>query len=204
MPIFSPEGPQYISRVHQNGRLEDPKFRPDEPLYHRFRKDLIVAGKVTPLEILPFRSGSGPSVNRGKYSEPCDVLEPDCCDGHDRSQYRVLEFRVEDVPKQIEVNQQNGRNLRFCLKHVPHSTCFSHSEIRCYTEDESGVCIEPPPSVRRKLRAEVARRASIRDCIPSEGHAVQGAPPKPTLGTDSSRWLRLARCLRRIRTWLIG
>jgi hypothetical protein len=154
VPTFSPDGAEYIGRVHQNERQEDQVFLPSESLYHRFRSGQEVAGRATPLTLLPFDgTTTGPSVNRSKYSKPHDVLEPDCCDGNDRSTHKVLEFRVADLPDEIAVEDSSGRIFRFRPKHVPEAKCFAHSEIWCNRGGNVLDPIEvPPPTVSRVLK----------------------------------------------------
>lgn len=208
MPTFSPDGADYIARVHRNGRADDQHFEPDELLYHRVRPDSKVGGRSTPLDILPFKDDTGPSVNRGKYSRPYDVLERDCCEGHDRSQYEVLTFRVADVPKEIVLGDQTDRVFQFRLKHAPRECCFAHSEVWCNAGGDIWAPLERPPhSVRLKLRAAILQSLSTRTQsfvpVATEGAAspkIEGPAPPQAVADDAQNAVR--RGFRgRLRDW---
>ena len=143
MPIYSSDEHAYRARVHRNGRAVDPNFGADERLFRRYPKKALVNGKPVPLTILPLDSGV--SVNRGNYSEPQDVLEPDCCDGHARSGYVVLDIHVSDIPEMIVTEDGAERVFRFGLSHEPRDTCYPHSEIRCNQDGDIRRPHEEPP-----------------------------------------------------------
>jgi hypothetical protein len=159
MPIYNPDGPEFSERVHENGRTEDSDFPPTEALYRRYRENDLVDGKPTPLSAFRFDNNSGHSVNRSKYSEPQDVLEPDCCNGSVRIGYVVLELAVNDIPAAITSADETGRVYRFHMKHVPRATCFAHSEIWCNQQGSVREPYEKPPkNVRDVFAAELIRR----------------------------------------------
>jgi hypothetical protein len=200
VPTFSPDGAEYFARVHRNGRREDQAFLPSELLYHRFRSDQEVAGNATPLTILPFVGTTGPSVNRSKYSEPHDVLEPDCCDGHDRSTHKVLEFRVADVPDELAVADGSGRVFRFRVKHVPEAECFAHSEIWCNRDGNIFNPVEvPPKTVRLKLRALIQQRSSIRSFTPLPPTDLQAPVAEKRIGMFTQLFERVKTLFIRFR-----
>ena len=161
MPIFSPDELSYNQRAHRNERPENHEFTPNELLFRRYRENDLVNGRPTPLGF-SFAETTGHSVNRGNYSQPQDVLEPDCCDGHARSDCVVLEFNVADVPGELVSSDQTRHTYFFRLKHVPKATCFAHSEMWC---NQQGNIHEPyqypPKNVRDRFRAELIRRITL-------------------------------------------
>ena len=159
MPTYSAEGPDYIERVHQNGRQVNAEFEPQELLFRRYPERALVGGKPSPLSGLEFEETSGHSVNRGRHSEPADVLEADCCDGKLRSGYVVLDFQVKDIPESIAVPLEPARTYQFKMKHVPQETCFAHSEIWCNRSGDVEEPYErPPKTVRDLFRARLCSR----------------------------------------------
>jgi len=142
-----------------------PEFSPDETLYRRYREKDLVLGRPTPLGFkvgFAFKDGSGQSVNRSEFSEPKDVLEPDCCGGTFKAGFVVLVFIVKDVPEIIKSGNESECDFRFRLKHVPKPLCFAHSEIWC---NQSGIVDEPyevpPKNVRDRFRGELLRRIRL-------------------------------------------
>jgi len=173
VPIYSPDNEQYRLRVHQNGRAVDQNFGPAESLFRRYPRRWLLNGKPVPLT-MQFEDQSGISVNRSKYSEAQDVLEPDCCDGHVRAECVVLEFPTADVPPELRTEDGTNRTFRFPLKHVPQDTCYAHSEIWCNQEGDIELPYESPPKrVRDIFRAKLAARVAERD--PREFQPVNAA-----------------------------
>ena len=113
-----------------------------------------------------FEDESGISTNRSKYSEPQDVLEPDCCDGHHRPECVVLDILVSDVPTEIPAPDETGRLFRFRMAHRPCELCFAHTEIWC---NQSGDIEQPhqapPKQVKNLFRGELARRLAARPVL---------------------------------------
>ena len=105
--------------MYRRGRPVDPLFEPSENLYRRCQADQIV-GRILPQA---FRSPSF-SVNRGKYSEPQDVLIP----SYER--WGVAGFQVKDVPSRIV--SSGGTQFEFRIDHIPEEDNYSHSEVRTY------------------------------------------------------------------------
>lgn len=165
MPTYSPDGPLYHGRVRCNGRGTDPEFDTCEHLYRRYPRSYLKDGKPIPLT-MSFEDHSGISVNRGKYSEPQDVLEPDCCEGQGRPNCVVLDFLVSDVPGEIPVNDNSGRRFQFCLAHKPTDSCYAHSEIWCNEDGDPGKPYQAPPkSVRNLFRGELARKLAQQNVL---------------------------------------
>jgi hypothetical protein len=51
--------------------------------------------------LLNIQMEGGISTNRGRYSLPQDVLEPDCCDGNNRLGMVVLGLAVGGFPQSL-------------------------------------------------------------------------------------------------------
>ena len=94
--------------MYRRGRPVDPLFEPSENLYRRCQADQIVGGRILPQA---FRSPDF-SVNRGKYSEPEDVLIP----SYERWG-SIASFQVKDVPSRI--SSGGGTEFDFRVDHVP-------------------------------------------------------------------------------------
>jgi hypothetical protein len=121
VPFYSPENEEYYARVHRNGRDPDQHFGLEERPFRRYPEASLVAGKPVPL-VMQFDAGV--SVNRERFSEPQDVLEPDCCDGRPRPGHVVLALRVSNVPNAISTEDRSGRVFQFRPKHTPCETCY--------------------------------------------------------------------------------
>lgn len=166
VPVFSPDSQIYRDRVHCNGRAPDQLFNPSEHLFRRYPKERLTGGRPVPLS-MKFEDDSGISVNRGKYSAPHDVLEPDCCDGHPRVGCVVLDILVSDVPAEIATADGTGRVFRFKLKHRPkETTCYAHSEVWCNEHGDIEQPYQPPPkAVKNLFRGELARHLAKREVL---------------------------------------
>jgi hypothetical protein len=174
--IYSANQEIYLARVHQNGRLADQAFDRNECLFRRYPAKCLVNGRaVSPLAIA-FEANSGISVNRGKYSEPCDVLEPDCCNGSSRVDCVVLNIHCSDVPEQIPTTDGSGRIFRFRPFQKPLPRCFPHSEIWCNEQGDIGQEYqEPPKHIKNLFRGELAQRLATRDVLECNPR-VEGVP----------------------------
>jgi hypothetical protein len=141
--------------MYRNGRPEDQVFDGAELLYRRYLQEHLIDGKFSSVGFS--FEGTGPSVNRQKYSDPEDVLF--LPDGTFCDEYGVLEFAVWQVPARIE----GERSVYvFSPKHVPEDLNYAHSEVWCDTEEHTGRCVRPTKAVRKKLRAILGQRAFPR------------------------------------------
>jgi hypothetical protein len=173
VPIYSLDSDEYRARVHCNDRGEDQVFPLDELLFRRYPRAALVNGMPTPL-IIPIEENSGVSVNRGRYSLPQDVLEPDCCQNNTRPSMVVLEFAVEDVPTRIAAH---NREYIFAMKHVPEDRCYAHSEIWCNSSgDLQQPCEKPSKTIRDLFRAQLLSRMASMGRKPREFAAVNANP----------------------------
>lgn len=153
--FYSLSDEAYRARVHACGRMDDQNFAPDERLYRRIREEDLVNGEL-PSTALQFNELSGHSLNRGAYSQPQDVLEPDCCSGQKRDGCAVLQLAVHEVPTQIQ--GQDDTIFKFRMKHVPYAECYAHSEIWCNRTGEISEPYEMPARLIKNLfRGELGR-----------------------------------------------
>jgi hypothetical protein len=157
VPIYSPDDETYRQRVHANGRPRDQAFDPSDALFRRYPEKFLVDGKPVPvvMQAMKFDENSGISVNWGRYSEPQDVLEPDCCDGSRRQDCVVLTIMVSEVPSQVLTTDGSNRVFRFPLKHGPKAHCYAHSEIWC---NQSGDVDQPHESPPKQVKDEFRLR----------------------------------------------
>ena len=155
------DGAAYRERVHKNKRPVDIDFDPEELLYRRMSEKDFVEGEPF-ASALQFGATTGHSVNRGRYSEPQDVLEPDCCAGGIREGFLVVSFQVREIPEKLDTD--DGRKFYFRMKHDPEETCYPHSAIWCNQQgDISANYEEPPRTIKNRFRAEIARAIMRRD-----------------------------------------
>ena len=165
MPVYNPDGQPYRDRVHRNGRAPDQTFAPDEHLFRRYPRQFLHGGKPVPLT-MTFEDDSGISTNRSKYSQPQDVLEPDCCEGHHRPECVVLDILVSDVPTELMTTDDTGRVFRFRTAHRPKEECFAHAEIWCNEQGDIERPYQAPPKhVKKLFRAELAQRLAVRPVL---------------------------------------
>ncbi len=138
--------------MYQNDREAVPGFDGNELLYLRYYSGHFSGGQLLPAAI---RSQMKQSVNRGKFSEPEDVLfsETGEYDG-----LGVVEFRVADIPRKVE--QPDGPTYVFFMRHEPQATNYSHSEIWSDHFPPTGSFKSPSKTVSLEFRIRLCR--SIR------------------------------------------
>lgn len=122
-------------------------------LFMRYKRDYFVDGQLVHFGIrMP-----ATSVNRGRFSEPEDVLFSE--DGKYNG-LGVVEFPVSDVPKQI--SQANGPTYVFFMEHVPLETTteinYAHSEICSAHQNAPDRFREPSKTVEREFKARLCKR----------------------------------------------
>ena len=149
MPCSSEPGhPRY-----RNGDPEDQVFAREESLYRRYRAEHFQNRQLLPSAFRFPRQ----SFNRAKYSQPEDVLHPDCCDGKIlNSGWGVLECSSGDLPTPIA--GPDGRTFRFEVVHAPRECCYAHTELCCKA---GGEFVEPSPKVKEIFRVRLAQRMTI-------------------------------------------
>jgi hypothetical protein len=125
--------PSYPADLLWNGRAPDQNFDLDELLFYRV-PEVDDIGKIGSIDVI-FCPNT--SVNRGKYSKPVYSLYarmPKFLD------WRVMEFRVGDIPDELE--HPDKRRFQFRIAHDPVKPPeeldenYAHAEIRAWHKDE--------------------------------------------------------------------
>jgi hypothetical protein len=129
-----------------------PDFDGHERLYLRYGSEDFVAGQFAPAAIRFPKT----SVNRGRLSEPEDVLFAE--DGRYNG-LGVVEFEVSDIPATVAPEQ--GPSYTFFMEHVPHMDNYSHSEIWSDQTPRTGSYREPSRTVKLKFRIHLCQRITL-------------------------------------------
>lgn len=142
--------PEFPERLLRRGRPVDPVFEPEERLYRRLRViDVDLEGRIEPtsLESPDF------SVNRGKYSEPADVILSD-------SSHGIASFTVADVPESLLSAEEI--EFQFSVEHDPLDDNYSHSEVRSYKSGgRLGPRKKPPKAIKTLFRLSLVPKMEI-------------------------------------------
>jgi hypothetical protein len=145
------------------------EFTADELLYRRVAEAELTGGEVDPsrLNSITFDKDvkGAPSVLRGLFAVPADVLHSDCAGGKDVSHYLVYSLRVDDLPAALK--SDDGKCFSTYPLHQPERACGAHSVIAsCLAEDQSRAYVKLPRSARNDLRTKLAVRMK-RVLLPS-------------------------------------
>ena len=143
--------------MYRRGRPVDQEFEPSEQLYRRYKREHWVDNHFSNTG-LRFPDESGPSVNRGKYSEPEDVL---FSPSGEFNRWGVLKFRVADIPGPIEDGA--GCLYLFSARHVPEDDNYAHSELWAATAGEGAKPARPSSRVKKEFRVRLSQRITV--CI---------------------------------------
>jgi hypothetical protein len=149
-------------RMWRFGRKIDQEFDPAEALYRRCEKKDLVGGDENSQEVLSPLSVRFPdfSVNRGKHSEPEDVLIPSVGEPPDiYSQMGIVKFTVGLVRWEHRSDQVK---YQMKVEHNPADDNYSHSEVRVYKNGvyDSKLRIKSE-LMKKEYRARLAREAKI-------------------------------------------
>jgi len=139
-------------RLRRNGRPEDQEFLPEERLFRRYRREDYLGNQFSGLGFAFPKQ----SVNRGKYSNPEDVLfsNTDEFEG-----WGVLYFRAQDLPLRFP---PDVAQYTFYPRHVPDDEMYPHSEVWCDRLPQTGAYVEPASkSVRKLFRAFMSQRVRV-------------------------------------------
>jgi hypothetical protein len=138
-------------RLRRGGRAVDPDLSPDESFFRAVRRNDLHDGRLFP-DVIRFPY----SVNKGKYSEPADVIRSP----KPRPQSGVAEFKVGHVP--VDDVEIQAARYAFRVEHVPEEDNYAHSEIRLYKDGRFLGEEQPKPRpVRLQLRVLFADRVRI-------------------------------------------
>ena len=144
------------TRMLRNGRAEDPVFEPAEKLFRRYRLEHFLDGKFSNMGLSFDHSLS---FNREKYSEPTDVLFSDIDSDNDKFvSWGVLSLRVQDVPVFCPVERPE---CHIYPVHAPLENNFAHSELFCERLSAPGRYQQPPPAMRKLVRAILSQSITV-------------------------------------------
>lgn len=141
------------NRLLANRRKADPQFDPDETLYRRCPQTHVDNGKVNPAAI----EFPDYSVNRGRYSEPGDVLL-EKSDG-----FVAVSCEVRDVPLIVppEFKGDSSFEWTWAVMHEPLKYNFAHSEVRTYRDGVHSRKIKPPNGIKKWFRHVLSQRMAV-------------------------------------------
>jgi hypothetical protein len=138
--------------VHQDGLSVVDTFDDNEVLYRRY----VLAHFVDHVLVPQHFQFPRPSFNRSKFSQPVDVLHPDCCDGKVLGTgWGVLECLASDA--HVSAQSHDNKELVLHPKHRPLPTCYAHSELWCFSS-EGGTEVKPSTTVKEKFRIKLAKK----------------------------------------------
>jgi hypothetical protein len=143
----------------QNGRPVDPHFEPTEALYYRCTPGHVIndGQSLSPAGI----KFPNTSVNRGKYSEPEDVLiSPVDKPIPGIELMKIAVFSVQDVTFSITLPLP-AKSCDFKVEHVPLPDNYSHSEVRAYKDGKFEEKTSFGETVKKEYRARLAKVARI-------------------------------------------
>ena len=139
--------------MHKRGREAVPGFAGEELLYLRYMSQHFIQGQLLPQGI---RSQLKQSVNRGRFSEPQDVLFSETGEYNGLG---VVQFKVADIPEKVA--QPHGPAYVFLMRHEPEDENYSHSEI--WSDHETRTGGFRPPSRTASLSFRVMLCTAIRE-----------------------------------------
>ena len=146
-------------------RPADPVFAPDEPLYRRIKPQVLLqAAGLEGLDNAVLLSDVGfPdfSVNRGKYSNAEDVLQPN------HAQCGIVRFLAGDTPGPLtHPGERRGNTppvpstFEFRVEDDPIESNEAHAEVRTY-QNNARSAVKPPPTLRVEFRELLRRRMAV-------------------------------------------
>lgn len=143
------------------GLKPDPNFDPDERLYRRVKPDQIHEGIVLAAAVDDIQEQHPScSFNRGKYSDPRDVL----LDTH--PQYNRIAFLIAGNLPEPQPHPIDPKIIYdFRLEHLPEENNYSHSEVQVTKQGTPATRLKSP-ELRRHLREALAEKMSILDLTP--------------------------------------
>ena len=126
-----------------------PQFEPGEHLYRRYDPLHHRRGD----RLLPAALQSFPlSVNRGRFSQPEDVLFPD------NFGWGIASFKVMDVPEWLAPESGEPDRYDFRVTHAPEEDNYAHSEVCSFKNGCFDLDVNPPRAVRKRFRLILCER----------------------------------------------
>ncbi len=136
----------------RQGRPVDSTFQPEEKLYRRCISDHVLKKRVLP-EAFRFPDFS---VNRGKYSEPEDVLVSSAGNFGD---YAIVVFRVDAIP--VRLPSPGRIEYEFRVYHDPQDENYAHSEVRTLKNGVHSRTLDVNKTVKKTFRQMLSDRAEV-------------------------------------------
>jgi len=151
-----------VIRSGDFGLKPDPNFSDDEKLYRRIKQDQIYDGNRVLGNALDDiqEKHSSCSFNRGKYSDPKDVL-----DSNYPEHNRVAALLAGNLPEPQPHPSDAKILYAFRLEHLPKDSNYSHSEAQVTKQGLTATKLGSA-DFRRQLREALADKMSVLD--PSE------------------------------------
>jgi len=130
--------------LYRRGREVVPEFAASEMLYMRYSAEQFLEDHLNPAAI---RSQLKQSVNRGRFSEPEDVLFSETGEYNGLG---AVEFPVSAIPDKVD--QPDGPSYTFSVQHQPEELNYSHSEIWSDQDPSTGGFRKPSRTVSAAFR----------------------------------------------------
>lgn len=140
-------------------------FSPEELLYRRIPLELNSMGEIVPTLVsgISFKSEvqTSPSVNRSAFSSPEDVLDSQCANNKDVSNWLVYFLRVDNLPRGLVAG--DNRVFDFVPRHIPLESCGCHSVIASVLRTDHTVYEKPSQAVINAFKVKFALALSPID-----------------------------------------
>lgn len=146
-------GSERARRMEKQNRPTDAEFLPDELLYLRCANSSLDPANTRRLFPDQIRFYPDQSVNRGKYSEPEDVLHPNYLD------FGIARFQVQHV--QLELSSGGEINYQWTIEHKPEENNYAHSEIWTYKDKQHITDSKLPTGIKKQFRQMLSERAEV-------------------------------------------
>jgi hypothetical protein len=140
-------------RFYRRGREVVPDFEATEMLYMRYSAEHFLENQLNPAAI---RSQLKQSVNRGRFSEPEDVLFSET---GDYDGLGSVGFPVSAIPSRVE--QPDGPSYTFSVQHQPEELNYSHSELWSDQDPGTGGFRKPSKTVSATFRILLCRSIGV-------------------------------------------
>ena len=92
-------------------------------------------------------------MNRGKYSEPEDVLIPSF------ERWGIASFQVRDIPR--ELVSGGGLKFEYRVAHIPKEDNYAHSEVRAHKNGKYDPGMKVSLTVKKQFRQLLSDRAVL-------------------------------------------
>lgn len=137
----------------------DPEFEPEEYLYLRLKPACWTGEAPIVQALLNHVRFPAFSVNRGKYSKPEDVLQPE------QSNWGIGSFRVGEIPGPLYQerkdlgDESDADKYTFGAVHLPEHDNYAHSEVQSSCNGVRNV--QPSKTVKLEFRSRLRERIHV-------------------------------------------